>query len=151
MIRFIFVKQRKKIDDKSTNDEDNYNEEDMLINTIRNHNAIVVCDVSVKYNAIARVWKITNSKNNKINKGEITSKKWEISAIVAAEGLILLNLIYYIYLKIKGVLVRSIKVYTDNYKIVKRVNKKVFKVIEYITDGSLSVSKIKQLIKKMKV
>ena len=52
-MRFIFIEQRKKIDDKSTDDEDKCNEEDMQIGTIRNHEAIAACDVSVKYNAMA--------------------------------------------------------------------------------------------------
>ena len=92
---------------------------------------------------MARFWKVTNSNNNKINKGEIISNKWEISTIAAAEGLVLLNLIYHIYVNIKRVIVGSIKVHTDNYKIAKGVNKKVFKSAEYATNRLALISKIR--------
>ena len=118
----------------------------MLIDVIRNNNAIAACYILVKYNAMAGFQKVTNSNNDKINKGEITSNKQEISTIAAAEGLILLNLIYYIYVNTKGVIVGSIKVYTNNYKIAKGMNKKVFKTTEYATDGLASISKIRQLL-----
>jgi len=57
--------------------------------------------------------------------------------------LILLNLIHHIYIKIKEVVIGSIKVYTHNYKIAKGVNKRVFKAIEYATDGPSLVRKIR--------
>ena len=95
---------------------------------------------------MASFQKITNSKHNKIDKGEITSNKQEISAIAATEGLILLNLIYYIYIKTKGVVIGSIKACTNNCKIGKGVNKRVFKATECATNSSLSVSKIRQLL-----
>jgi len=53
VVRFIFIEQQEEIDDKSIDDENNYNKEDMLIDAIRNHDAIAACDASVKYNAMA--------------------------------------------------------------------------------------------------
>ena len=82
--------------DVESND-DSVNEENRVVQEIMNYTAIAACDASVDNDTMAGVWKITNKSNNRIVEDYICYNQWELYGIVAAEVLILLQVVWYIF------------------------------------------------------
>jgi len=75
VFRFLFVTDTEDNSQISSDEEDEYNKENRLSQIIREGSAIAACDALVKGPSMARVWRITNQYNKKINKGLLSLSK----------------------------------------------------------------------------
>jgi len=47
---------------------------------------LAVCDASIEYAAIARVWKIMNEYNDKLIIDHVAFKLWSLNGVIAGEA-----------------------------------------------------------------
>ena len=92
---------------------------------------------------MAGYWRITNIYNNKINKDSVTLANWNSNSIPSAEGITLLNFVYYVFQVAKHIKRGSIKIYHNNYKIVNNVKRQRNKIIDYTIDSTSATLKIR--------
>ena len=94
--------------------------------------------------------KIILKQNNKVSKDSIGSTEWILNTIPAAEALVILNLVWFIYQITKNISVGLITIYSNNLKIVRAINCKGQKASQCVTNRLAAVQEIKRLIKKLK-
>jgi len=116
-----------------------------------NNRAIAACDAAVDIGFMAGAWVITNKRNDKINKGQVTATHWLNNSVPSAEAIILLNLVYYVYKVAKQIRRGSIEIYHDNLKVILDVTRTKYKTTEFAQDSSVAIEEIKALISKLSI
>ena len=142
--------KQEEADDKSSNNSDNqYNEENRVVDAIRSNMAIAVCDTLVKDNMMGRWQKIINKRNEVLTSDYIRLNQWNQNIPASAESLIILDLAKYIYKVARNIPNRLIKIYIDHLKGKRFLTAIQRKTSQCTITGLSSLCKVNKVFKKL--
>ena len=98
---------------------------------------------------------LSTDDNNEEESDKIWSNQWNNNSIIAAEALVLYNLIRTIYENTRHMKEGSIEVFCNCERVMLEINDSLMNELKKVTtglkDGSVSICEIIKLIKKMRV
>ena len=118
---------------------------------IRNGTAVAAIDAAMVENYIATHWIVTTRGNEVEITGNMRLTKWRNGMILAGEGIGLLGLIKYIVNAIKDVEHGEIRIFNDNKKLLKEVEKYIKKESNCTQEAGAVVEGIRREIKRSNV